>query len=215
MREPTARFAWRASGIGTGPTRFGRIACAPGSIVTAPAFAARPVSASSRSTSPRVQNFMKWGGRRRSGFSRSSRFVGLRAFGKETSKTKSPPGFSVRAISATARGTKLLPMCRKTALVEREVDAVVLERQRVGGGADRVEAALGRGRELVAVLDEALQHRLGDVDGAVGRPGHVALAREVERDPPVARADLEHRAEVALPRGNRSQTGAILPVSVP
>ena len=78
------------------------------------------------STSARVQNFMKCGGRSRSGFSRSSRFVGLCAFGKETSKTRSPPGFSVRAISPTARVMNRLPMCRKTALVSAEVDAVVL-----------------------------------------------------------------------------------------
>ena len=105
----TARLTRRVSGSGLVPIRFGRIERSPASILKPPAFAARPDSTSSASTSPRVQNLRKCGGRNRSGFSRGGKLGGLNEFGNETSKTKSPPGFSVRAISATARRRSSCP----------------------------------------------------------------------------------------------------------
>ena len=156
---------------------------------------------------------MKLGGRNRFGFACRRMFDGLCAFGKDTSKTIWPPGFAATlAISATARATKRLPMCRKTALVTAMSTLLVLERQIVRGDADRVEPP--RRQRTVAVLDETLEHRLGNVDRAIGRPGYArARARdttESARSPRRSRAPSRSRR----PCGKRCQTGAILPVSV-
>ena len=156
-RSRRGAFARRASGIGTGPTRFGRIACAPGSIVTAPAFAARPVLGSSRSTSaarPELHEVRRTEALAASGGAADS--SGCARSGRRRRRRSGRPASACARSRATAPADEALAHVQEDGARDRQVDAVVLERERVGRDADRVERGSRGGRELLAVLDEPL-----------------------------------------------------------
>ena len=172
------------------------------------AFAARPDSRSRRSTSPRVQYFMKFG--RAAGCRLQARQVARRVARVRERDVEDEVAAGLqhaRDLARRRRSTKLLPMCRKTALV--------IARSTESSSSGRASAetqigyrvASGCRPKLLAVLEQLAEHGLGDVDRAVGRPGEPALACEVERDPPVARADLEHGLELRSLPGSGPRAG--------